>query len=242
MFKSTIKTLGTAAASVTLLSVFSATEVSALDAESYYRANEQAAVASSFTDVRLGYSFLPTDSSSGGTVDSSARFSATAFGPVHGWLPVGRGTPARIQNDIEGESRALRARRGHNVVGGYDLLLGFELSQNSWTQDSINTDFNATALTFLLGWGTEMGWRVPGRLHWEWLFTLGAGQAEYKAGNSEGDGLYYEYGGRLGGYVTLDFGMQIGMFVGYQMSVLDFESGQEDLSGITYGATMGYRF
>jgi hypothetical protein len=104
-----------------------------------------------FTDLRLNVGLNPTGSIGGGKYgywtgdfDDGMRISVMAIGPLCNLTPVGCGTPPRLRKSVAGKDSSIDYIEGiagddfadfGNASYTYDLLMGLELSHNTWSRD-----------------------------------------------------------------------------------------------------------
>lgn len=108
-----------------------------------------------YTDLRLSVSAMPIDGFDGGPAwnrqnddfDDAYRLSVMAIGPICGILPIGCATPPRLRRSSDSSSDtdaygtyddlALEQEFVYTdtKAGGYDTLIGFELSRTTLNND-----------------------------------------------------------------------------------------------------------
>jgi len=226
------------------------------------RASAEPELQLGYTDLRLGIFSMPTkgnDNEAGVNNDSGSRISIMAIGPVCGIIPINCFTPSNSTGP---------GNRGPGAVSwaerdGWNWLGGLELSYNTWSLSSDTTtaptvpeiDTTALAVTFHF---FQLGFQVPcrcaGRIQYEIGPFLGLGTASVDYSNAAGtvsdstNGLYAEYGLRMGAYYTFGMGFQIGAEARYTGTYVDASSnvpGANDVdagvSGLNAGLILGYR-
>ena len=216
-----------------------------------------------FTDLRISLTKISTNreyqsaSDAPQTWASASRVSIMSYGPVCSVIPINCFTPSRVSRDKQPPSIiAWGESHGWDMMGGLELTMTSMKRGENTTLSTADVKYKNYGVNWhTLGLGTEFACVNGVRVHIEANPYIGTGFTQLKRSKQSAvafsenvSGMSFEFGARLGIFLTAPFGLQVGgeLRYIYNHSYLsdgdNLKNAEANISSASFGLSAGYRF